>query len=197
MATALLLPVATPDTGVSAAPATQASTPQAPAKVNNTLRALDRLRQMGYTWTTDAGALKAIKHWQRVNGLVVDGDVGPQTLASLGLSGANVNAPAVRVNPPAPQPSCDTECIIREVWPDDLEDKAVRTAKRESGPNLLVTAHNACCYGNFQIYFQAHRAMLADFGVHQPSDLYDPRVNATVAYALYQQVGWQPWNGGA
>lgn len=32
---------------------------------------------------------KAVRHWQKVNGLVVDGIVGPQTLGSLGLSYSN------------------------------------------------------------------------------------------------------------
>lgn len=173
-------------------------------RVDDTLRALAKLRSFGYTVNTTKQADRAIRHWQKVNGLVVDGDVGIQTLDSLGLS-ATASLPAVRVNPPAPQPIAepvgDTESIIRAVWPDELEDKAVRIAKRESGPDLVVTAHNSCCFGLFQVYFRVHRAWLADYGVFQPSDLYDPFVNATVAYVLYQRAlaaygnGWQPWGG--
>lgn len=168
-------------------------------QVSNSLRALAKLQSFGYSIDTPARAAKAIRHWQKVNGLVVDGIVGPQTLASLDLS-AQATVPAVRLNPPAPAPEpavgndpSSTEQIIREVWPDDLEDWAVRIAKRESGPNLKVDAANACCYGIFQVYFLVHRAWLADYGVNQPSDLFDPRVNATVALALYQQVGCRPW----
>jgi len=103
---------------------------------------------------------------------------------------ATAYAPAVRIDPPAPPP-CDVECIIRDVWPDQLEDRALRIAWRES--RFVPTARNACCYGLFQIYFTVHRAWLADYGVTSPADLYDPRTNATVAYALYQKAGWAPW----
>lgn len=172
--------------------------------------ALNRLSGYGYRWTTDAGASKAIIAWQTVNGLFIDDIVGPQTLGSLGLS-KNIDASALPVNPapdvpavvsspapmsaPTPPPSHpeSTEAIIRDVWPDNLEDEAVRIAKRESGPNLKVNAANYCCYGNFQIYFAVHRAWLADYGVNQPSDLFDPRTNATVALALYNTSGWGPW----
>ena len=101
----------------------------------------------------------------------------------------------MRTSPPeplSPAGSESVEAIIRSVWPDDLENWAVRIAYRES--RLIPTAHNSCCFGLFSIYFTVHRAWLSDYGVYQPSDLYDPRVNATVAYALYQQTGPSPWN---
>lgn len=115
---------------------------------------------------------------------------------------ATASQPAVRIDPPDPQPVVilTTEEIIRDVWsgePQFIINKAVRTAKRESGPNLKINAQNYCCAGIFQIYFSVHRAMLRDFGVFKNTDLYDPRVNATVALALFHEVGWQPWNGGA
>jgi hypothetical protein len=105
-------------------------------------------------------------------------------------------APAVVRQTPQPAPAAagDVESIIRSVWPAELADKAVAIATRES--RLQPTAHNAIAFGLFQIYFAVHRAWLAGYGVNQPSDLYDPRVNATVAYALYQQAGWQPWSLG-
>ncbi|HRD99714.1 MAG TPA: LysM peptidoglycan-binding domain-containing protein, partial [Ilumatobacteraceae bacterium] len=40
--------------------------------------------------------------------------------------------------------------IIRQIWPDDLEDEAIRIATRES--NLIPTVRNSCCFGLFQIY---------------------------------------------
>lgn len=176
---------------------------QVPAKVQVSLQALDRLRAHGYRWTTDAGALKAIKAWQRANGLEPDGIVGPLTMRSLGLDAASSSVPAQRskaavpASQPAPPPATqgNVEAVIRDVWqgeaPDDI-DRIVRIAKRES--SLVPTAHNSCCYGILQIHFRAHRAWLASYGVTQPSDLYDPRVNATVALALFHQVGWEPWD---
>ena len=84
------------------------------------------------------------------------------------------------------------EAIIREVWPDDLEDEAVRIATRES--NLNPTVRTYCCFGLFLIYWSVHRGWLSGLGVSAPSQLYDPRVNATAAYTLYQRSGgWGPW----
>ena len=86
----------------------------------------------------------------------------------------------------------EVEAIIRQVWPDDLEDEAVRIATRES--NLVPTAKNFCCYGLFQIYFSVHKTWLASLGVTQASQLFDPRTNAYVAYAMYLKAGgWGPW----
>jgi hypothetical protein len=196
----LLTLVLFPPTTTAEAPAAQPSrqvTSLAPP--DTALQALGVLASYGYTMHTPAQVDRAVRHWQRANGLTIDGIVGPQTIHSLLTAAEATPAPAHRVDPPAPPPEArSVEQIIRDVWPDNLEDKAVRTAMRESGPNLKVDAANACCYGLFQIYWSVHRRWLAaDFGVQKPSDLFDPEVNARAAYALYQQVGWQPWNGGA
>ncbi len=99
---------------------------------------------------------------------------------------------------PKPPPNTYTKAqvaqIIRDVWPDDLEDEAIRIATRES--NLIPTVRNSCCYGLFQIYYSAHRAWLASIGVTSAAQLYDPRVNATTALALYNSSGWAPWATG-
>ena len=96
---------------------------------------------------------------------------------------------------PKPPPNVYTKAqvaqIIRDVWPDDLEDEAIRIATRES--NLIPTVRNSCCYGLFQIYYTAHRTWLASMGITSAAQLYDPRVNATAALALYNNSGWAPW----
>ncbi len=81
--------------------------------------------------------------------------------------------------------------IIRDVWPDNLEDQAIAIATRES--NLIPTAHNSCCYGLFQIYFNANKSWLAGIGITSPAQLYDPQVNASAALTLYNKSGWAPW----
>ena len=108
------------------------------------------------------------------------------------------NPPATTAPPntqPAPPPNTYTRAqvaqIIRDVWPDDLEDEAIRIATRES--NLIPTVRNSCCYGLFQIYYAAHRAWLASIGVTSAAQLYDPHVNASAALALYNSSGWAPW----
>lgn len=84
--------------------------------------------------------------------------------------------------------------IIREVWPDELEEKALAIAKRES--NFIAEVDNGwCCYGLFQIYFKVNKSFLATQGVTTADQLRDAWVNTRVAYALYQLAGWKPWGG--
>lgn len=87
----------------------------------------------------------------------------------------------------------EVDAIIREVWPDDLEERALEIAWRESG--FRPNAHNWCCYGLFQIYWNVHKSWLDDLGITSASHLLDARTNARAAYALYQRSGgWGPWD---
>jgi LysM repeat protein len=99
------------------------------------------------------------------------------------------------ITQPAPPPNTFSKAqvaqIIRDVWPDDLEDEAIRIATRES--NLIPTVRNACCYGLFQIFYAAHKSWLAGIGITSPAQLYDPTLNARSALALYNISGWAPW----
>jgi hypothetical protein len=89
--------------------------------------------------------------------------------------------------------AAEVEAIIRQIWPDELEDEALRIATRES--NLKPGAKNSCCYGLFQIYFSVHKGWLKGLGVTSAAQLLDPTVNATAAYALYQRAGgFGPWS---
>lgn len=73
------------------------------------------LRSYGYAVAVDGlygpQTTKAVRHWQRANGLVPDGVAGPQTLKSLGLNGpAQAQTPAQRVDPPQPQTGTPGNC---------------------------------------------------------------------------------------
>jgi LysM repeat protein len=84
--------------------------------------------------------------------------------------------------------------IIRDVWPDDLEDRAIEIAWRES--NHQSNVNSSCCYGLFQIHWSAHKSWLAGTGVTSSTQLFDPLVNATAAFTLYQRAGgFGPWGG--
>jgi spore germination protein YaaH len=84
--------------------------------------------------------------------------------------------------------------IIREIWPDKLEDKAIAIAKRESKLNA-ASYNGGCCLGLFQIHWLAHRSWLKDIGVTSASQLLDARVNAKAGYAIYKRSnGWGAWN---
>jgi LysM repeat protein len=98
---------------------------------------------------------------------------------------------------PARPPAVSTEqavAVIRSVWPDDLEERALEIAWRES--KYQSNVNNWCCYGLFQIHWNAHRSWLGSLGITSASQLYDPTVNATAAYVLYQRAGgFGPWGG--
>jgi LysM repeat protein len=109
-------------------------------------------------------------------------------------------APVVTVAKPptrgavVPAPSTDAatvEALIREIWPDDIEDRAVAIATRES--HLNPNVHNYCCYGVFAIYFDMGKNFLPQMGITSPQQLFDPRTNITAAYKLYTLAGWKPW----
>ena len=145
--------------------------------------------------------------------------VGVRVVVPTTAAPATTNAPATS-SPPAPAadesptttaapttaapvrlptaPSRDTaEAIIREIWPAELVDEAVRIAIRES--NLWANAQNWCCVGLFQIYWEVHDAWLDDLGITERAQLFDARTNVRAAYALYQRAeaaygdGWSPW----
>jgi LysM repeat protein len=95
--------------------------------------------------------------------------------------------------PPPPAP-VQVEQIIRRVWPDDLEEKALKIAWRES--NYKANVKNYCCYGLFQIYWSVHQSWLSGIGITSASQLYDAETNTRAAYTLYQRSGgWGPWGG--
>jgi hypothetical protein len=94
--------------------------------------------------------------------------------------------------PPRPASPGEVEAIIREIWPDDLEERALEIALRES--KLDPTARNFCCYGVFQIYYDVHDRWLGDLGITSAEQLFDPRVNTYAAFVLYQRAGgFGPW----
>ena len=97
--------------------------------------------------------------------------------------------------PPAPASTAQVQALIREIWPDELEEKALQIAWRES--NYKATAYNGwCCYGVFQIHWGAHKSWLGSYGITSTNDLFDARKNITAAYAIYQRAGgWGPWGG--
>ena len=106
-----------------------------------------------------------------------------------------VKPPTTQAPPPAPATAAQVQALIREIWPDELEEKALQIAWRES--NYKATAFNgSCCYGVFQIHWGAHKSWLANYGISSTNDLLDARKNITAAYAIYQRAGgWGPWGG--
>ena len=82
--------------------------------------------------------------------------------------------------------------FIRDAFPDNLEARALDIARRES--RLNAAGYNWCCYGLFQIHFQAHKSWLASLGVSNPSQLLDAGINARAALTLYKRSNsWAAW----
>jgi len=106
---------------------------------------------------------------------------------------ATTAAPPTTATPPKnTYTRAEVEQIIRDVWPDELEVEAIRIATRES--NLIPTVRNYCCFGLFQMYWNVHKSWMTSAGVTSSDQLYDPRVNAYLAYSLYlHSGGWGPW----
>ena len=103
--------------------------------------------------------------------------------------------PSSTTSPPASVSTAAVQDLIREIWPDELEEKALQMAWRES--HYQADAYNGwCCYGVFQIHWGAHKSWLDDYGVFTTTDLLDARKKITAAYAIYQRAGgWGPWGG--
>ena len=84
--------------------------------------------------------------------------------------------------------------FIRDAWPDELEERALAIAQRESKLQPGVVNRSGCCYGLFQIYYRWHKTWLPNVGVNSAQDLLNPRLNAVAAYRMYQRNnGWGPW----
>jgi hypothetical protein len=75
-----------------------------------------------------------------------------------------------------------------------MEQHALYIAQRESGLNPNAVNANGGYYGLFQLSKYWHEKLCNSLG-YQWSQITDPYVNAKVARALYNQVGWQPWGG--
>lgn len=102
--------------------------------------------------------------------------------------------PTPAVAPTGPRPSTDQViAMIREIWPEELQERAIAIAHRES--RYQADAYNGwCCYGVFQIYWNVHRSWLGAHGVRSASQLLDARTNIQMAYQIYQRAGgWRPW----
>jgi LysM repeat protein len=110
------------------------------------------------------------------------------------LVGSTVCIPA-----PAPAPAqnftrAEIVQIIRDAWPDELEERALAIAQRESKLQPRVVNRSGCCYGLFQIYYRWHKNWLPNVGVNSAQELLNPRLNAIAAYRMYQRNnGWGPW----
>lgn len=120
--------------------------------------------------------------------------IAPSTTSAPPITAAPTTTVAI---PPSPSNS-EIERIIRAIWPDDLEERALKIAWRES--NYQADADNGwCCVGLFQIYWTVHQTWLRSIGVTSRDQLFAAEVNTRAALTLYERSltergdGWDPW----
>lgn len=144
--------------------------------------------------TTSAPATTATPKTTTANPKTTTTTAFPKTTTTTPKAAATTSAPPVATVPKQSYTRAQVAQIIRDVWPDDLEDKAIAIATRES--NLQPGVRNFCCFGLFQIYYGVHQGWLGGIGVTTADQLYDPTTNAQAALALYtRNGGWGPWGG--
>ncbi|MGB9376504.1 MAG: peptidoglycan-binding protein [Mycobacteriales bacterium] len=132
--------------------------------------------------------------FQGRNRLDADGVVGPVTRGKLANPDEGLNV------------SCDAGVAaqIRDIFPDSVEDKAIRVARCESGLNPIAVGgpngNGTLDFGVFQFndggtlqsYLPGSNArQKVDASLHADD-------NIRAALALWRDRGWQPWScGGA
>jgi hypothetical protein len=151
----------------------------------------EQLADYGYSVPVDGKfgprTLRAVRHFQRANGLLVDGIVGPRTQRALGRETAVTStAPPARVQPSS------AECWADLVAQNGLPASFTNIIYRESRCQPNVTSSTGCCHGLAQI----HRIHLPkpECEAYSVSDLFDPTKNLCVAGVLYKRSGMSPWS---
>lgn len=86
----------------------------------------------------------------------------------------------------------ELEQIVRDAWPDHMEADAFFVVQRESNWNNL--SQNSCCVGIFQLNWNSHKSWMANYGVTDRNQLFDPVINARMALITWQRSSsWRPW----
>jgi hypothetical protein len=176
------------------------------------------LQGFGYTVNVDGHygpqTEKAVRSWQKSNGLTVDGIAGPATLASL-LSVARLNsatpaAPAISPSGLRGLPFAPTgldNCAEMKFYRQQagLPDRFDSLGWRESNCRNEDGVHTGCCYGYWQLHKDHVRSgyakrwrdecgitSLQDFNSDTPLD---KQRQACGAFVLYSMSGYTPWGG--
>lgn len=167
----------------------------------------EHLKGFGYSIDVDGiygkQTLKAVKHWQRVNGLKEDGIVGPVTSSSLGIRGDAIQL----TDPPSPPQNlsgCDEMRWYRERagLPEIFDSIGYRESRCDNAAKPTLAAA-ACCRGWWAIHktnirAPGYSAGAAACGIKTEADYYgnskeQKEASACFAKVLYDVSGLTPW----
>jgi hypothetical protein len=166
-----------------------------------------QLRALGYSLSVDgtfgAQTDRAVRSWQRSNGLIVDGIVGPATSASL--------AKAVRVSPPPSQPTvpefsslCEEMSWYRQqaglpVAFDAIGFRESRCQNDAPPTNSVAASYRGWwSIGVMHINNRVYGPGAAACGINDQYDYYgtspaQKRASACFTHVLWSISGMQPW----
>ena len=103
-------------------------------------------------------------------------------------------SPTMKLVPAKIYSVAQSAAIIRDIFPDHLEARAIAIAKRESQLNA-ANYNGGCCIGLFQLHWQAHKSWMRTSGITNPAQLLDAHINAKAALALYKRShSWSAWS---
>lgn len=171
------------------------------------------LSGFGYTVSVDgvfgAQTEKAVRSWQKSNGLQVDGVVGPATIASLRSATRLNNAHQVTgLNglPFAPEglSNCDEMNFYR--GQAGLPDEFAALGWRESNCRNEDSVRTFCCYGYWQNYISSHLSRHSAYRQRiidqcqvtgaddiNSDDPLEKQKQACVTAVVYSISGLSPW----
>ena len=178
------------------------------------------LAGFGYTVAVDGvygpQTEKAVRSWQKSNGLLEDGIAGPVTLASLRGAVRVGNAQQVtptgglQGRPFAPEglSNCDEMKFYREQW--GLPERFDAIGWRESNCRNEDGVKTFCCYGYWQNYISSHlsrqsayrQRILTECQTDGYEDINsdtpeDKQRQACVTKVVYSISGYSPWSATA
>lgn len=145
------------------------------------------LKSFGYSVKVD-GALgpqtkRAIKHFQKVNGLEANGIADEKTIKNLGIVNNSAPLPAKRIVEASQDQSGWHDLAISVGWSEENWPILSCIISRESHGNPNAKNKHSSATG-----------LLQELASHHPGvDLYDPETNLRVGVEMFNSRGWQPW----
>jgi len=159
-----------------------------------------RLRAYGYSVKVDGifgpQTERAVRHFQRVNGLYVDGIVGKQTQRALGANLGGSVSPVVATGTP-PQPPTKASGTYKSKHPEveQWHSLAIKAGWTEAlWPNVAcIIWRESRGQAGVQNSAGATGLMQVMRRYFPGVNLKDPYTNLKIGKQLYNSRGWKPW----